>query len=58
MATIVLKYNERNTKAQNMLNYVLSTGLLTRSVEKENEQECEQLKNVVFNGSKGLCRNI
>ena len=28
MSTITLKYNARNSKAQNLLNYVLSTGLL------------------------------
>ena len=37
MATILLKYNERNTKAKNLLNYVLSTGLLSPSIEKESE---------------------
>jgi len=37
MATILLKYNARNSKAKNLLNYVLSTGLLMPSVEKESE---------------------
>ena len=37
MATILLRYNSRNTKAQNLLNYVLSIGLMTPSVEKESE---------------------
>ena len=35
MATITLKYNVRNTKAKNLLNYILSTGLLTPKVEKK-----------------------
>jgi len=35
MATITLKYNVRNSKAKNLLNYILSTGLLTPSVEKK-----------------------
>jgi len=35
MATITLKYNVRNLKAKNLLNYILSTGLLTPSVEKK-----------------------
>ena len=34
MATITLKYNSRNSKAKNLLNYVVSTGLLTPSIEK------------------------
>jgi len=34
MATITLKYNARNSKAKNLLNYVLSTGLLMPSIEK------------------------
>jgi len=35
MATITLKYNARNSKAKNLLNYILSTGLLTPSIENE-----------------------
>ena len=35
MATITLKYNVRSSKAKNLLNYILSTGLLTPSVEKK-----------------------
>jgi len=35
MATITLKYNVRNSKATNLLNYVLSTGLLTPDIEKQ-----------------------
>ena len=35
MATITLEYNVHNTKAKNLLNYVLSTGLLTPSIEKK-----------------------
>ena len=35
MATITLKYDTRNLKAKNLLNYILSTGLLTPSVEKK-----------------------
>ena len=31
MATITLKYNARNSKAKNLLNYVISTGLLMPS---------------------------
>jgi hypothetical protein len=34
MATITLKYNARSLKAKNLLNYMLSTGLLTPSIEK------------------------
>jgi hypothetical protein len=34
MATIKLKYNARDTKAKNLLNYVLSTGLLIPDIEK------------------------
>ena len=33
MATITLKYNARDSKAKNLLNYVVSTGLLTPSIE-------------------------
>ena len=35
MATITLKYNARNLKAKNLLNYILSTGLLMPSIEKK-----------------------
>ena len=35
MATITLNYNVRNSKAQNLLNYVLSTGLLVPKVEEK-----------------------
>ena len=35
MATITLKYNVRNSKAKNLLNYVLSTGLLMPGVEEK-----------------------
>ena len=35
MATITLKYNARNSKAKNLLNYVLSTGLLVPGIEKK-----------------------
>ena len=34
MATITLKYNPRNSRAKNLLNYVISTGLLTPNIEK------------------------
>ena len=34
MATITLKYNARNSKAKNLLNYVISTGLLMPSIDK------------------------
>jgi len=34
MATITLKYNARNAKAKNLLNYVLSTGLLMPNMEE------------------------
>ncbi|MCL2074381.1 MAG: hypothetical protein FWH18_10690 [Marinilabiliaceae bacterium] len=34
MATITLKYNSRNSRAKNLLNYVVSTGLLTPKIEK------------------------
>ena len=33
MATITFKYNPRSSKAKNLLNYVLSTGLLMPSIE-------------------------
>jgi hypothetical protein len=33
MATITLKYNARSSKAKNLLNYVLSTGLLKPGIE-------------------------
>jgi len=39
METITLKYNTRNLKAKNLLNYVLSTGLLTPSIEKKSSLE-------------------
>jgi hypothetical protein len=35
MATITLKYNTRNSKAKNLLNYVISTGLLTPGIENK-----------------------
>jgi hypothetical protein len=35
MATITLKYNLRSLKAKNLLNYVLSTGLLKPNVENK-----------------------
>jgi len=35
MVTITLKYNTRNPKAKNLLNYVLSTGLLTPNIDKK-----------------------
>ena len=34
MATITLKYNARDLKAKNLLNYILSTGLLMPGIEK------------------------
>jgi len=34
MATISLKYNDRDLKAKNLLNYILSTGLLIPEIEK------------------------
>ena len=39
MATITLKYNARNSKAKNLLNYVLSTGLLMPDIEKKSGLE-------------------
>jgi len=35
MATITLKYNARNLRAKNLLNYVVSTGLLTPGIESK-----------------------
>jgi len=35
MATVTLKYNARNLKAKNLLNYVVSTGLLTPRIESK-----------------------
>ena len=35
METITLKYNKRSIHAKNLLNYVLSTGLLTPSIENK-----------------------
>ena len=35
MATITLKYNTRSSRAKNLLNYVLSTGLMTPSIENK-----------------------
>ena len=35
MASITLKYNMRNSKAKNLLNYVLSTGLMTPIIEEK-----------------------
>jgi len=35
MATITLKYNSRNIKAKNLLNYVISTGLLTPGIDSK-----------------------
>jgi hypothetical protein len=34
MATITLKYNTRNLKAKDLLNYVISTGLLIPCADK------------------------
>jgi len=47
MATITLKYNARNSKAKNLLNYVLSTGLLMPSIEKKSslDRAFEDLEN-------------
>jgi len=39
MATITLRYNVRNSKAKNLLNYVLSTGLLIPSIDKKSSLE-------------------
>ena len=39
MATITLNYNTRNRRAQNLLNYVLSTGLLIPKAEKQSGLE-------------------
>jgi len=39
MATITLKYSAHNSKAKNLLNYVLSTGLLTPSIDKNSSLE-------------------
>ena len=33
MATITLKYNPNNSKAKNLLNYVLSTGLMKPNID-------------------------
>ncbi|MDR1517316.1 MAG: hypothetical protein LBS52_04340 [Dysgonamonadaceae bacterium] len=35
MATITLNYNIRNSKAKNLLNYVISTGLMMLQVESK-----------------------
>ena len=35
MATITLEYNERSAQAKNLLNYVISTGLLTPGIENK-----------------------
>ena len=35
MATLTLKYNARNLKAKNLLNYVLSTGLFAPCIERK-----------------------
>jgi len=35
MATVTLKYNTRNPKATNLLNYVLSTGLFASAIDKK-----------------------
>ena len=35
MATITLRYNERSLQAKNLLNYVLSTGLLNPNIEND-----------------------
>ena len=47
MATITLNYNTRNTQAKNLLNYVLSTGLLTPKIENKSglEKALEDLEN-------------
>jgi hypothetical protein len=39
MGRITLKYNTRNSRAKNLLNYVLSTGLLMPCPDKESELE-------------------
>ena len=37
MEKITLKYNARNLKAKNLLNYVLSTGLLEPCIDEKTE---------------------
>ena len=39
MARITLKYNARNSKAKNLLNYVLSTGMLNPVIEDKSGLE-------------------
>ena len=34
MATLTLKYNARSAQANNLINYILSTGIVTPVVEK------------------------
>jgi hypothetical protein len=35
MATLTLKYNDRSPKANNLINYVLSTGIVTPVIEEK-----------------------
>jgi len=35
MAELILNYNPRNLKAQNLVNYMLSTGLVTPKIDKK-----------------------
>jgi|GEM_PF-3448342 len=37
MAKITLNYRENNKQAKNLLNYVLSTGLLAPEIDKKSE---------------------
>jgi hypothetical protein len=39
MAKITLKYNVRNLKSKNLLNYVLTTGLLTPVIDEKSGLE-------------------
>jgi len=48
MATVTLSYNTRNTKAKNLLNYVISTGLMT--IEAEPFSVLPKPNEVVKNG--------
>ena len=35
MATLTLKYNPRNAKANNLINYILSTGIVTPVIDEK-----------------------
>jgi len=46
METVTLVYDARNLKAKNLLNYVLSTGLLKPDVDKKSSNLAKALEDL------------